>query len=133
MAEFTEVCRQAMRMSEALAAGSGNNIEFIALYISKDGKVTLKGGGTTETAEGMEKNIMQWAAEHPEPVYPTWAEWQAKNFPEGAAYICLLNFTDRKVCDEWGSCVECRAEPIPADIAEKLGIKPIENKGGDGK
>ena len=24
----------------------------------------------------VERRVMQWAAEHPEPVYPTWDEWQ---------------------------------------------------------
>ena len=48
--------------------------------------------------------IREWAAEHPEPVYPSWQEW-------------FDTF-------ERGIDVD---EPIPADIAQKLGLKPKGN------
>lgn len=57
--------------------------------------------------------IAKWAAEHPEPVYPTWGEWLMSIgvisglFPKGAI-------------DALGNL----KQPIPADMAEKLGIKP---------
>ena len=59
---------------------------------------------------------MEWAAEHPEPVYPTWAEFLHEAFCEkypmpyrgGAAWYAFL-----------------RETPIPADIAQKLGIEPL--------
>ena len=78
-----------------------------------------------EVIEKIESIVMQWAAEHPEPTYPTWEEWgeQWKQaFPEAESTPCLSLF--KKVdCGE--PCASCRAKPIPADIAEKLGIKPI--------
>lgn len=55
----------------------------------------------------LEGTIMRWAEEHPEPVYPTWQEW-FDTFDEGIDVD----------------------EPIPADIAEKLGLEP---KGEDTK
>jgi hypothetical protein len=58
----------------------------------------------------MELRIMAWAAEHPEPVYPTWGEW--------------LN-TYGVVSDNFFSNAKM-LDPIPADIAEKLGVKPKE-------
>ena len=133
MAEFTEVCRQAMRMCEAHAAENGDKIKYIQLCISKDGRITLKGGGTTETAEELEKYIMQWAADHPEPVYPTWAEWQKKTFPDYHAPInpCILASCKALECD--GDCRGCANKPIPADVAAKLGVKPIERKGASEK
>lgn len=132
MAEFTEVCRQAMRMNAALAAERGGRPKCIILRISKDGKVSLEGGFTTATAEEIEKTIMQWAAEHPEPVYPTWEEWQNQNFPDAAEYIypCVFDAAYKFGCKNT-NCTDCRKLPIRADIAEALGIKPI--KGGDGK
>lgn len=48
-----------------------------------------------------ETAIMAWAAEHPEPQYPTLAEWLRS---VGLANIRMI-------------------DPIPADIAEKLGIE----------
>ena len=57
--------------------------------------------------------ITTWAAEHPEPVYPTWFEYlYAINNPD---YFDLTEFYT------W-----MRHTPIPADIAQKLGIEPKE-------
>ena len=55
----------------------------------------------------MELRIMAWAAEHPEPVYPTWAEYLMHTYQD-VSYARILG------------------ETIPADIAEKLGVKPKE-------
>lgn len=81
-----------------------------------------------------EAAIMEWAAEHTEPVYPMWVEWleemgltrrsvtaaRAANTVEpdsmqGIPFIMTLSLKAYR--------------PIPADIAEKLGLKP---KGGNG-
>ena len=60
----------------------------------------------------LEDAIKKWAAEHPEQVYPTWADFLEK-------HGILVRNEHRYVID--------RADvdrPIPADIAEKLGIEP---------
>ena len=77
--------------------------------------------------EEVERRVMQWAAEHPEPVYPTWREWQHSMFPDAHKFIrpCEFGSRNRFECDK-KICYECKKEPIPADIAEKLGIKPKE-------
>lgn len=98
-------------------------------------------GAIWEIEEGTYGTIAEmvdaWAAENPEPVYPTWAEWleemgltrrsvsiaRTANAVEpdsmqgipGLPFITLLSLKARS--------------PIPADIAEKLGLKP---KGGTG-
>jgi site-specific recombinase XerC len=59
--------------------------------------------------------IMKWAANHPEPVYPTWEEWLItqgviKENPSGGV----------------GYPMPKLFEHIPADIAQKLGIEPKE-------
>ena len=62
---------------------------------------------------------MKWAAEHPELVYPTWFEW----------------LSDMGLIVKNGDAYEFHfiraTKYIPADIAQKLGIKPKEN--GDDK
>lgn len=69
--------------------------------------------------------IMAWAAEHKEPKYPTWREWQENVFDGWRVSVCPKMFGDIN-CDGYSSCVECRSARIPAEIAAKLGIKPIE-------
>lgn len=55
---------------------------------------------------------MAWAAEHPEPVYPTWID-----------VLILYGVTD-----ETGyNYLDSAYNHIPADIAEKLGIEPKED------
>ena len=54
-------------------------------------------------AERIERVVMQWAADHPDPIYPTWQEW----------------------FDTFESGIDVD-EPIPADIAQKLEIEPKE-------
>lgn len=61
----------------------------------------------------VEKNVTAWAAEHPEPQYPTWEEWLItqgviKENPNGGV----------------GWPMPKLFEHIPADIAQKLGVKP---------
>lgn len=62
--------------------------------------------------------VMSWAAEHPEPVYPTWGEWL-----ESFGVVEVTKAKDRIIT------VMMKPEllnSIPADIAERLGIKPKE-------
>lgn len=84
-------------------------------------------GAIWEIEEDTHSNIAEtvdaWAEEHPGPQYPTWAElmydnfivWRQKNHPHHAnVEKAWFDFTHEN--------------PIPADIAEKLGLKP---KGGE--
>ena len=66
--------------------------------------------GNTDYAEIREK-VASWAAEHPEPVYPTVYEWLVS--------IGLLG------SDMWSA--SDLQKPIPADIAQKLRIEPKED------
>lgn len=59
--------------------------------------------------------VAEWAAEHPEPVYPTWEEWLItqgviKENPNGGVGWPMPKLFER----------------IHADTAEKLGIEPKE-------
>ena len=63
--------------------------------------------------------IKAWAAEHPEPVYPTWVEWLVDSgvFPQKMSTIPSVAFNTIR---------DSLSVEIPADIAEKLGIEPKE-------
>ena len=67
--------------------------------------------------------VMDWAAEHPEPRYPTWEGWYQECFPD-APLKCPRAFMRTSCRSRY--CYECLSEPIPADSAKKLGVKPIE-------
>ena len=58
----------------------------------------------------LENEVMSWAAEHPEPVYPTWFEWFKTIVPD-EEMLQRGMYWDMQ---------------IPADIAKKLGIEPKE-------
>ena len=80
----------------------------------------------------VEAAVMVWAAAHPEPRYPTWTEWHKANFPDSNYAICPNYFTSKRPLGTCAvSCEKCTNTPIPADIAEKLGIKPIGGNEND--
>ena len=79
----------------------------------------------------VERKIREWAAEHSEQVYPSWNEWYRQNFTDAycdGKRMCPMIFGGGENCDSETDCDKCRDTPIPADIAEKLGIKPKEAK-----
>ena len=93
-----------------------------------------------DNCEEQIEGLRAWAAEHPASRYPTWWEWQHSMFPDANAkmYPCSFMSYVKNECDG-AICSECGNRPIPADIAEKLGIKPItmakdvpEHNGCDG-
>ena len=130
MAEFQEVMKQAKRMCEA----SGDT----CLKCPTDGGGTcafIKGPWrlTKEEIAETERIVMGWAAKNPEQMYPSWNEAWKQLFPTTAERNapCVRYFMDKERAEMCctAECRECHKQPIPADIAEKLGIKPI----GEGK
>lgn len=128
MAEFTEVMRQAKRMCEYYEDGRCRECP-----LSRDNTkcghslcIEISSISAEEAAE-IEHAVMSWAAEHPAPRYPTWNEWQGKMFPNRTRDVSPCEFDDdsRFNCGSKG-CGQCMNEPIPADIAAKLGIRPME-------
>lgn len=124
MSEFTDVMRQAKRMCESFSDGHCSECPV--------GDANALECGITVTSEmdckDVERLVMQWAAKHPEPVYPTWDEWQKSVFPDAEIDItpCAFGSRDRLNCFLEKKCSTCKEQQIPADIAEKLGIKPKE-------
>jgi hypothetical protein len=79
--------------------------------------------------------VMTWAETHKEPVYPTWGEWLEQ---QGICFSRLTNYSrvdgvsipkvfnyqiEGKTAFICGDKVN---EPIPANIAKRLGIEPKE-------
>lgn len=100
MAEFSEVMRQARRMCKAHMSCQGCPL------IKKNCWFVPKTEENLEVTEECERIIMQWAAEHPEPKYPTWCDWLMEQ------HMNVLG-------------------AIPEVFAKKLDIKPIVGEGSD--
>lgn len=134
MSEFIEVMRQAKRMCSSFGGECSDKCPLnCAIQVETRWYRNLcicVGGGIEEAYKLIEERVMQWAAEHPEPVYPTWAEWQKSVFPDAEIDItpCAFGSRDRLNCFLEKTCSTCKEQQIPADIAEKLGIKPKEAK-----
>jgi hypothetical protein len=123
MAEFSEVMRQVERMCNELSCEDCPLDEI--LEECPIGDTSFNTG-----LASMEKLVMDWAAENPEPRYPTWREAWESLFPDMAEINppCPRYFMDEDRAQEYCGvrCAICREKPIPADIAEKLGVKPKE-------
>lgn len=121
MSEFTDVMRQARRMCKAQEDCESCPIWNSTKFFCKLDTVCYSDDSMIESI------VMKWAKEHPEPSYPTWLEWQKSMFPDATGYIipCKFGSKDRFKCED-KTCYQCVREPMPADIAEKLGIKPKE-------
>lgn len=123
MSEFTDVMRQARRMCKAQEDCESCPLWNAAKFFCRIDTAYYSDDSAIESI------VMQWAAKHPERVYPTWREWQDSTFKDAHISIrpCEFGSRNRFDCDK-KTCCECKREPIPADIAEKLGIKPKEAK-----
>lgn len=124
MADFVDVLRQFNRMCKANAGCSNCPLH------EQDGvSDRCSIGAFVNDSERIEREVMKWAAEHPEPVYPTWEEWlQSVDVMESAEHI-----KNRCQCELLIDGIVAHAiptrkvlEPIPADIAQKLGLQPKE-------
>ena len=117
MAEFQDVMRQRKRLCK-LSKCDECLLSSLKTHIAKECHRF-----TIENYKEAEKIIMDLAAEHPEPTYPTWLEWYESTFPDRGREggICPRMFMKHE-CSGM-ECKDCYREHIPAEIAEKLGIK----------
>ena len=105
--EFQEVMRQWVRARKVTASNLDENVLSgypLEMY-------------TDDHIANLEKEVMAWAAEHPEPVYPTWMDYLLMQEGCKEAYS---GGNDTLWKWMW-------TEHIPADIAEKLGLQPKED------
>ena len=110
MAEFKEVMRQWGRYCKGYTENHNDDCDGCPFEIN--GSCTSYAKDNAQRAEQIEKRIMSWAAEHPEPVYPTWEQAIAEMYLRSGR-TKYHNIAEWKI-----------NEPIPADIAQKLGIEP---------
>lgn len=118
MAEFQEVMRQRARMCTSRLACAVCPLCIAGFKCEKMPRKDF---------DYFEEVVMDWAAKNPEPRYPTWREWQNVNFPNAVGVMSPCAFMQ---CPRGHNCNRtiCAETPIPADIAQKLGIKPIAEK-----
>lgn len=127
MAQFVEVMKQARR----ICLEHPGDCDGCPLH-DDDGLVCRFSLGEKylfyDTAERI---VLKWAKEHPEPVYPSWYQFQETMFPGHTRWICPMAFgieCPSKSKTDAHTCKVCRDNPIPVEIAEKLGISPKEGE-----
>ena len=110
MAEYSEVIKQFKRMCKSVtpAKCTRGKCPMGCENIGQCRKIAF------EQPSCFEDIVMAWAAEHPEPVYPTWKEYFAELYGSGVFGQPLMAVG--LLCEDH----------IPADIAQKLGIEPKE-------
>lgn len=120
MAEFVQIMKDWRRMCQHMEKMGGDR----SCDICPLGRCNAiyEDDGNTDYAEIGEK-VLTWAAEHPEPVYPTWIDWLMS---EGVIPTndIAANSTDSGVRAGMFYVTSKAFGPIPADIAQKLGIEP---------
>ena len=118
MAEFQEVMRQWGRLCRQHCAERADDCDGCILGGMRADVCSSYPKDNEEDCETIERLVMEWAAEHPVPVYPTWGEWLSTM---GLTFCAKYNGV--KVYFQRDNKI---AEHIPAVIAEKLGIAPKE-------
>lgn len=116
MAEYNEVIKQFKRMCWYYSRDKGQKscpicTSYPNCNIGQCRKIAF------EQPSCFEDIVMAWAAEHPEPVYPTWRDWLETQYHQ-----------TRKAVDCGHESINSwmNNTPIPANIAEKLGLQPKE-------
>ena len=112
MSEFVTVMSQFMRLCDSYKHCDDCPVNQAGFNCDCDHQGYSKTG-----AEELEHIIMSWAAEHPEPVYPSWLEYIMD-----VQHDCVAAYNGgNDTLWKW-----MWTTPIPSDIAEKLGVKPME-------
>lgn len=123
MAEFTEVMKQAQRMCLAI-----RYCQECPAWDDEEGCGVSPDHTPINGFNGIEQRVTAWAENHPEPVYPSWEDGWKQIFPEAVDTPCPAMYGEQyknAACAEV-LCVNCMKRPMPAEIAERLGIHPKE-------
>ena len=120
MAEFVKTMKDWMRMCEHC-----DRNEKIGCVVNGSVCAGFRKMIDEIDLEVVEAKVTAWAAEHPEPVYPTWGEWLEK---QGVVKTVLSPRYEENGASYYTSIYEI-TNPIPADIAEKLELQPKEVDG----
>nr|DAE37240.1 MAG TPA: hypothetical protein [Caudoviricetes sp.] len=122
--EFSEVMKQAQRICMIY---SDNYCQHCPLCDENENCEMGTFSEKSFDAQALETAIMDWAKQNPKPVYPSWEEGWKQIFPDALYTPCPANYGKKYKNTSCASvsCERCRERPIPAEIAEKLGIKPV--------
>lgn len=120
MSDFVQTMKDWKRMCETMANCDDCPMYGIKCWAAQPDELE-------EDFNGRENVIVKWAAENPEPVYPTWEEWlQSVGVMESSEGLLR-----RIKCQLLIDGIPAHAvptskvlQPMDADIAQKLGIKP---------
>ena len=116
-----------MRQARRLCAAHGGMCNYRNCPLDNGKECRILPNHDGEDYNDLERIIMDLAAEHPEPVYPSWEEAWKQLFPNGIDTPCPSEYGKKYGHDCINiSCRNCKQRPIPAEIAEKLGIRPKE-------
>ena len=110
MAEFQEIAKHWKRMCKKYWSSTTCH----GCPIAENEKAYEACASIDLDIQKMEECVMSWAVEHPEPVYPTWGKWLEDI---GVAQVGSGILSIHPAIAE---------QPIPADIAQKLGLEPKE-------
>lgn len=128
MAEFVEVMKQLARLCE-------NCDDCVDCPVFGKGNCGHEMSGNTPNENAaIERSVMAWAAENPEPVYPSWEEGWRQMFPGVEHMPCPSEMFGVKMECEYRymtylDCDACKRRPMDADVARKLGIRPVKGRG----
>lgn len=127
MAEFKEVVSQIKRMCTKQNYCYECPMRVITYANGGNKPLSCIAAVCDDEVERLEKTVMDWAEKHPEPRYPSWKEWWEAKFHNADSLIrpCMFESEEYFGCKNFIGCEQCINTPIPADIAKKLGIKPI--------
>lgn len=117
MAEFQMIAKNLERLCDTYRSLSRCGTDECPLYCENLCYARQMIHVHGDDAGRLEDVVIAWAKEHPEPVYPTWYEWLTSI----GALTRILNPDVASNLVEIGLSL---LDPIPADIAQKLGIEP---------
>lgn len=120
MAEFQDVMKQWRRMCDKMRE-QGDWCQSAICPLG--GKCQFP--STTDSVT-VEKIVMEWAAENPEPVYPSWDEWLLSVGGGKEQTYEVHGYSGNTEVVDFETQVIALNEPIPAETAKRLGVKPKE-------
>ena len=118
MAEFQEVVRNLRRMCDFY--DDECRTDDCPLYLNNMCYAKAMATVCPSVSKQLEEMVMAWAAEHPEPVYPKWSEWLV----DIGVFPKMMSTNPSKALDTIAKAV---SQPIPVEIAKKLGLNPKED------
>ena len=114
MADFVQTMKDWRRMCNAQDDGSDRDVCKTCPMGNGGCSAVYEDDGSMNYAH-VEKVVTKWSAEHPEPVYPTWRDWLETQYHQTRKAVDC----GHESLNSW-----MNNTPIPADIAQKLGIEP---------